>query len=255
MKRFKKIFTVVVLCLCLALGIFGIVSATLNQGSKRCKAVMIHIKNNSSQVLVSNQDVKRWATNYGNEPLEGKVIRNIDLKKIEKNVVNSGYMKSCEAYFDIKGNINIDTEAYQPIARILLPGMANDRLMDKSGVVFPMSARFSPTLLLIGGEYFKDPKNRKKARNADLVEFLTFIEKDKFWQAQITQISIDNNKEIIMYPHLGEQLVEFGKPVKIAGKFNKLLSFYKSILPMSQWSSFKTVSLKYESQIVCKKNI
>ncbi len=251
MKKFKKIFTIVILCSCLALGIFGIISATLNQGSKRCKAVKIHLKNNGDQALVSNQDVKRWATNYGNEPLEGKVIRNIDLKKIEKNVVGSGYMKSCEAYFDIKGNINIDTEAYQPIARILLPGLKNDRLMDKSGVVFPMSAKFSPTLLLIGGEYFKDPKNRKKIKNADLVAFLTFLEKDKFWQAQITQISIDQNKEITMYPHMGEQLILFGKPVKIASKFEKLLNFYQSILPMSQWSNFKTVSLKYESQIVC----
>jgi cell division protein FtsQ len=251
MKRFKKVFTIIALCLCLAVGIFGIISATMNQGSKRCKAILIKIKNNSSQVLVSKQDVQKWATNYGNEPLEGKVIRNIDLKKIERKVIASGYMRSCEAYFDVKGNINIETETYQPIARVLLPGLSNDRLMDKSGVVFPMSARFSPTLLLIGGEYMKDFQNRKIAKNTDLIAFLNFIENDSFWKAQITQISIDKNKEITLYPHMGEQKVLFGKPERIEAKFDKLLSFYESILPMSQWSNFKTISLKYESQIVC----
>jgi cell division protein FtsQ len=251
MNRFKKVLTIVGLCLCLAAGIFGIISATMNQGSKRCKGIIVKIKNTSTQLLVNTQDVKKWATNYGNEPLEGKVIRNIDLKKIEKKVISSGFMKSCEAYFDVKGNINIEAEAYQPIARVLLPGLSNDRLIDKTGVVFPMSARFSPTLLLIGGEYMQDFQNRKIAKNIDLIAFLNFIENDSFWKAQVTQISIDKNKEITLYPHMGEQMVLFGKPERIEAKFDKLMSFYESILPMSQWSKFKTISLKYESQIVC----
>jgi cell division protein FtsQ len=251
MSRFKKIFTIVALCLCLAGGIFGIISATMNQGSKRCKGIIVKIKNGSSQVLVSKQDVQKWATNYGNEPLDGKVIRNIDLKKIEKKVLSGGFMKSCEAYFDVKGNINIIAEAYQPIARVILPGLSNDRLVDKTGVIFPMSARFSPTLLLIGGEYMQDFQNRKVAKNKEIIDFLNFIENDSFWKAQITQISIDKNKEITLYPHMGEQIVLFGKPERIEAKFEKLLSFYESILPMSQWSKFKTISLKYESQIVC----
>jgi cell division protein FtsQ len=251
MKKFKKILTITGLLGCLALGIFGIISATINQGSKRCKGINVTIKDNSSQFLVSDTDVKKWATNYGNEPLEGRIIRNIDLRNIEKKVLSSGYIRSCEAFFDVKGNINIETEVYKPVARVLMGGQIPDKLIDASGKVFPMSARFSPTLMLIGGEYFLELDNQKASKNADLIKFINYIANDDFWQAQITQISIDKNKEITLYPHMGEQTVEFGSPEKVEAKFDKLLTFYKSILPMSQWSSFKKISLKYESQIVC----
>jgi cell division protein FtsQ len=252
MKNLKKISLILGVFILILAGVFGIVSATMNQNSKRCKGINIKIEENVSQTLVSNADIKRWATNFGNEPLEGKVISQIDLKKIEKRVLASGFVKNCEAYFDVKGNINLNAKIHKPIARILLNGLAEDKLLSDEGKIFPRSHKYSPTLLLIGGSYFQNFSNHKAKKNADIVELVNKICNDDFWQAQITQISIDDQKEITLYPLLGKQNITFGKPEKIDSKLEKLMVFYTKILPMSQWSNFETVNLKYDSQIVCK---
>lgn len=247
----KKIFKIGFLVIAIASSVLLIISATINNSNLRCKTVIVKIANNSSQYLVTADDVKKWATLYGSEPLEGKVLSAIDFSVLEKRLKASAFLNKSEAYSDVKGNVILDVEAYQPIARILIADSLQSKYIDKNGTIIPVSKHFSPTLLLIGGDYFKNTNNFKAENNTDIVAFLNKINTDKFWQAQITQIEIDANKEIKMWPHMGNQIIYFGKPEKINGKFDKLMTFYKTIMPMEKWRDFKSISLKYDSQIVC----
>ena len=44
------------------------------------------------------------------------------------------------------------------------------------------------------------------------MEMLTIIREDEFWRAQIAQLDIDNKVRVNMFPQVGGQLIEFGKP-------------------------------------------
>ena len=183
--------------------------------------------------------------------LKEKSIENINLEKVEKRVLESGTVKSCKAFFDLHGYLVLDIEAYKPVGRILSNSENGDRYIDNEGNIFPISKHFSPTVLLISGTYINRLKSLKSEKNSDLLDLINTISEDEFWSAQITQIDVNENKEVSMIPLMGKNIIEFGKPENINAKFDKLLVFYKQILPQKIWSDFSKVSVKYEGQIVC----
>ncbi|MCY1373242.1 hypothetical protein D9M69_605030 [compost metagenome] len=124
--------------------------------------------------------------------------------------------------------------------------------MDEKGHFFPVSKNFTPTVLLLSGEFFRDRKGLESSQNKDLLDLVNTVTADEFWNAQITRIDVDRRKEVRMEPLLGENIIEFGKPEKVQTKLEKLMVFYKKILPLEQWSAFKHISVKYDGQIVCK---
>ena len=154
-------------------------TATKNNSDKRCKGIITNIKDNSEQFLVTKEDVEKWVTKYGNDPFDGKIIENIDLSKVEKRILESGKIKKCEAYFDLHSYLVLDIETYRPIARILNQNQSGDRYLDEEGNIFPFSKHFSPTVLLISGDYFLNIKNLKAEKNADLLNLLNTIKEDE----------------------------------------------------------------------------
>jgi cell division protein FtsQ len=234
-----------------AFALFLILAATKNNASRRCQGLETKIKDNAEQFLVTKEDIEKWVTQYGNDPFEGKIIENISLEKVEKRVLESGTVKSCKAYFDRHGYLVLDIEAFKPVGRILSNSENGDRYLDKEGNLFPISKHFSPTVLLISGNYINRLKSLKSEKNSDLLNLINTISEDEFWSAQITQIDVNENKEVNMIPLMGKNVIEFGKPENINAKFDKLLVFYKQILPQKIWSDFSKVSVKYEGQIVC----
>jgi cell division protein FtsQ len=246
--KFKKIFAYAIGG---SLIVFLMMAATKNNSDKRCKGIITHIKDNSEQFLMTNDEVEKWVTQYGRDPFEGKIIEKINLSKVEKRILESGKVKKCEAYFDLQSHLIVDLETFKPIARILNQNQSDDRYLDEEGNIFPFSKHFSPRVLLISGDYFQNLKNLKATKNADLLNLLVSIKEDEFWSAQISQIEVNKLKEIKMIPLLGNNTIEFGKPEKINAKLGKLLIFYKQILPQHNWSEFSTISVKYEGQIVC----
>ncbi len=250
MPDLKKPIRYILAAVFVGVAAFLVFAATKNNSSRRCKGLEINIKEASEQVMVTKADIEKWVTQYGNDPYEGKIIEKVDLAKVEKNILESGYIASCQAYFDLQGYLNLDVEVYRPVARIL--GNAQpDRFIDSKGNIFPVSPHFSPNVLLISGDFFEARRHLKQKQNEDLVYLLNILDQDEFWKAQIHQLDINRFKEIKMLPLLGNHIIEFGKPEKAESKLRKLMIFYTQILPQKKWSGFSNVSVKYEGQIVC----
>lgn len=247
----RKVTNYTIIGVLSVLGILLVISATQKNSSKRCKGIEIKIKDNANQLLITKNDVEKWITNYGNEPFEGKIIENIDLSSVEKRVLNKGLAKKCEAFTNLQGYLVVDIEGFTPIARILGENGFPDWFLDKEGTIFPFSRHFSPNVTLLSGSYFNNLKSLKTKNNQDILSLIVKISNDEFWEAQIAQINVDNKKEIQMIPLMGNNTIEFGRPEHIDGKLNKLLIFYKQILPQKQWEAFSKISVKYDGQIVC----
>jgi cell division protein FtsQ len=251
MKKLKKLIPSILLVLGLGTGGFILLASNVIQKSRRCTGLEIDIYHDKDIELIKATDIRNWATQYGHEKLEGRVLDRIDLLNIEKRIKRAGYAKNCEASFDVQGKVNIKVEAYQPIARILRGSRNMDRYVDVEGNVFPVSQHKSTKVFLLSGAYFEENRAINKKKLEAFMPFLQFVAEDEFWSSQITEIYIDKNAEIEFSTFMGDHLVKLGKPEKVQSKLGKLMVFYKKILPMSQWSSYKTIDLKYDSQIVC----
>jgi cell division protein FtsQ len=68
----------------------------------------------------------------------------------------------------------------------------------------------------------------------------------------VAQLDINSQGDIILYPQVTGQLVEFGTSENFEEKFRKLMVFYKEILPQKGWTRYERVNLKYEGQVIAE---
>ena len=81
---------------------------------------------------------------------------------------------------------------------------------------------------------------------------MEFISEEPFWKAQIAQMDLNMKGEIVIYPQVTGQLVEFGTTENYEDKLKKLMVFYKEVLPQKGWTKYERVNLKYEGQVIAE---
>ena len=105
-------------------------------------------------------------------------------------------------------------------------------------------------------------ENQKKLRKRyedflKLINFVKYIEDDSFWRAEVVQIvavTISNGDlEVELVPRTGDHTVLFGAIEDVEEKFDRLLAFYENGLGNFGWDNYRTISVKYKGQVVCRK--
>lgn len=90
-----------------------------------------------------------------------------------------------------------------------------------------------------------------------LLTFVEFIEEDDFWRSEVVQIvaytSPSGALEVELVPRSGKHTVLFGRIEQVEPKFDKLLRFYRSGLMNIGWEEYRTIDIRYNDQVVCKK--
>lgn len=221
------------------------------QQTRICEQVLVKIDNQHNNFFVDEHDVRTLVGAQGEGALVGRALDKIDLKAAEAQLVLNPYIDEAQVYKEIRGNLVAHVTLAKPIARIV---GAEHRYISDKGALLPFSKRFSPRVMLVSGQGSKvllQAQNLMEEQPA-LFALLQFINNDPFWRAQIAELSVDSQGEVTLYQQVGKQYIEFGMPMQIAAKFEKLAIFYDEILPRKGWNHYKKVNLKYENQIVCE---
>ena len=144
-------------------------------------------------------------------------------------------------------------ELRRPIARIVRND-GPDGYIAEDGTIMPVSEKFTSRVILVSGSYvpkmLEQNNMNAKEESKQILELINTIRADEFWNAQIAQLDIDNKTRVTLYPQVGDERIEFGKPDDLEIKFRKLMIFYKEILPRTGWNKYNRVNLEYEGQIV-----
>ena len=90
-----------------------------------------------------------------------------------------------------------------------------------------------------------------------LLTFVEFIEDDDFWRSEVVQIAAHTTPsgalEVELVPRSGRHTIVFGRIEQVERKFDKLLRFYCSGLMNIGWGEYRTIDIRYNDQVVCKK--
>jgi cell division protein FtsQ len=183
----------------------------------------------------------------------GISMHEVNLQDIEKKVETHPFIKNAEVYADHKGNIRVEVEQHQPIARIVRP-MAADGYISSEGMILPTSSNYTTRVLILEGAYAEKLLSLNHLNDAEpgILNLIRFIQKDEFWRAQITELEIQRRGDIKMHQQVGRQIIEFGDASDIEEKFKKINLFYEKILPVKGWNTYSRVNVKYKDQIVCE---
>lgn len=247
-RRELKILTVLVV-------VFGLIAFTERmKGDVAVRDIQIKIVNVHENHFLEEQDIVNLMQ-IDQKNLVGASLKKLNFKTIENRIKIDPYVKDAELYSDLKGNLTVKIELRRPIARIVRND-GPDGYIAEDGTIMPVSEKFSSRVILLSGSFVKQLLRQQNMYQSEegnqLMKMLEVIGQDEFWKAQITALDLDNKASVTLFPLVGDEKIEFGKPDNLEAKFKKLKIFYKEILPRVGWNTYKRINLEYEGQIIAE---
>ncbi|MEI7504622.1 MAG: hypothetical protein WCJ61_15195, partial [Paludibacter sp.] len=86
-----------------------------------------------------------------------------------------------------------------------------------------------------------------------MFDFITFLEENPFWNAQIEQINVRDDLKIELVPRVGDAIILLGKLDNYVAKLKKLNRLYTEGFKVIGWNRYKIIDLEYKDQVVCTK--
>jgi cell division protein FtsQ len=144
-----------------------------------------------------------------------------------------------------------------PVVRILTP--SGSCYLDETGIALPVSARYSYDVPLVTGK-IRLPAEGKVLSDSvfarNLLAFVGFIADSPFWNAQIQQIDIDENKNVEFVICSDNHLIRFGQLHGYEKKLGYLSTFYRKVNPYYKEEDnvpYTVLDLRFDRQIVTAK--
>jgi len=224
------------------------------QSGALCNNVIVEIENLNENHFLDERDVMHLVETSG-QSVRGTSIARINLKAIESKLMYDKHIRDAELYGDLKGNLIVSVDLRRPLARIVQED-GPDAYLSEEGVVMGISDKFTSRVLIISGKFGKQLLEKGDAHKIEggkeLMEMIEYINEDPFWRAQISQMDIDANGDMVIYPQITGQRVEFGTMANYEAKLKKLMVFYKEVLPQKGWTRYERVNLKFEGQVIAE---
>ncbi|MBO5988737.1 MAG: cell division protein FtsQ/DivIB [Paludibacteraceae bacterium] len=209
-----------------------------------CRKIGVRIKDSTDSHFVSEKDVADFLKQKGLNPI-GVRLSEINTERIEKKMSEMALVKRAECYVTPSGEMKVDVYQREPVLRVL----SNNEsfYVDCEGEIMPVSENFTAYVIVVTGNV-----SRKFAKTK-VFDFVNFLRKDKFWNAQIEQINVSSNEEVSLVPRVGDHVILFGKLEDYDKKLARLMKVYKKGFGAEGWNAYSKINLKYEGQVVCTK--
>jgi len=221
-----------------------------------CSKISVSITPKNELLFVDRETILKTFRSDGDEKqILGKKITSLNIPNLEKKLLNNKLVFKAEVFTDMNGEVYVNIKQREPILRIIKPD-GTGFYVDRNGLKMPLSETFTARVLVATGNIFESYSKHDSIQSFvcnELYKIATHVDKDAFWKAQIEQIFVTAESDIVLIPKVGDHQIIFGDVQNMEEKFNKLMLFYKEGLSKVGWNKYKTINLSYKDQIVCVK--
>lgn len=249
--------------LALAAVLLALVPLTRDGGRVRselvCAGVDVRIHENGLPGFVRKEHVmEALEQNYGT--CTGRRIESLNLGRIEEVVHSLSAVRKGDAYVTPDGMLHIEIFQREPVLMFRTP--ERGYYADAEGFVFPLVSGYDAPLTTVSGRnplnisdgYRGLPKTEKERKwLADMLAFKEYMDSDKTWKGAFRNIDSDAGGDIRLTPVIGKEVFLFGRPDGIKDKFRRMEDYYKYIAPEKDPGWYRTVNVKFDGQIVCRR--
>ncbi len=144
-----------------------------------------------------------------------------------------------------KGVLVVKVKHREPVMRVITSN--GSYYLDKFGVRIPVSSSYTTNVLVASGSI------SEKFAIEKLLPFVLYVEDDDFWNAQIEQIFVQEDGDVLLTPLVGGHTIELGEVDNYREKLHVMSEFYKQVLAKNNWDKYEKISLKYNNQVVAKR--
>lgn len=215
-----------------------------------CRNIEIEFSKNEI-IKISREEVAQLINNVDNK-LVGKELREINTELIEKEIEKHQAILNAEVFKVVakdstsyKGILGVRVKHREPVLRIM--ASSGTYYLDRTGEQVPISSNYTANVLVASG-YFSEDFAKEQ-----LLPFVLHLEKDLFWKAQIEQVHVEQDGNVMLTPLVGDHLIELGNLEEFQGKLRNMKAFYEQVLVRNNWDKYQKITLKYKNQVIAKK--
>jgi cell division protein FtsQ len=183
--------------------------------------------------------------------LRGSLLDSVNTHEIELKIEEIAWVYNAEVYkgyaladtMNAAGRLNIKIEQEVPVLRVV-----NDNgsyYVNEHGKKMPASLHHTSNVIVVTGKVTYDRLTKI------LLPFVEHLSADDFWRSLFLQIDVQSNGELVLVPRVGNHRIVFGTTDNIDQKLRNLKLVYTKGFNGEDWKKYKTVSLKYNNQVVC----
>lgn len=236
-----------------------IVSLAFVNGEEKkitCSKVLVNIDPEAELQFVDREMVLKTIRPDGIEKkIIGQPIIALRIPSLEKRLEANKLIRDAEVFTDMNGILHIHIQQRQPVLRVI-NAKGESFYIDRDGAKMPVSQDFTARVPVATGNIFESYTNNDSIESyvgKELLKIGTYVDKDAFWKAQIEQIFVTTENELVLIPKIGDHTITFGSSDDMEEKFDKLMLFYREALNRVGWDKYSNIDLRYKDQIVCKK--
>ena len=260
MRKLKNIFSWSLLSIYI-IAILGFISE--KHSNVMCNRISVNILDSTKSRFINGDDIRNLILS-SNDQILGQSIKKINTEKIESALLKNGVIKTSEVFVTETGELHVEITQREPVVRIINKNNVSYYL-DKEGTIIPFSKKYTSLVLVTNG-YISEPfdleqtgniyTNTNKHHNSvyyDLIKLTNYIHNHEFWNSQIVQVYVNENKEFELIPRVGAHIILLGDISDYEEKFDKLFTLYTEWFNKNSWNDYLYINLKYKHQVVCSK--
>lgn len=228
-------------------------ASTYAHRQERCRTIEVAIQHTMENRFLEEGDIR---TLINAESIrDEKPLGAIDLRGIEQQLHETGYVNEVEAAIGYNEVLRIQLQLRKPIARFYQTS-AHSFYVDSSFRKIPTSRNFSARTMLVRGQVTRMIQDtsaamgRRRVPDSTLMPLVRAIEADPIARALVSELYVQNDQHIYLYPELGNTVFAWGDTSNTAAKLQKLKAYHRKIAPRAGWARYDTVDLAYEGQII-----
>lgn len=216
--------------------------------------ITIEYAENSNELL--KEDVLREIEESFGFDLTGSSIELLDLENIESVVRHYDFVKDAQVYVDADQNIHVHIVPRNALVRVF-DQEGEHYFLDDTGARIEADGDIKcrvPVVSGIVGPYERDEDGYLLGGLQEVYVLAGKIAKDPFMNHLVDQIYVKNNYEMVLFPKIGKENIQFGKAENIEAKFKRLKNFYKGGIRYKGWNKYKEINLEYKDQVITKES-
>ena len=215
-----------------------------HEDSRLCRGVDLHITDSLHFDLIDEEMVLAVLQEHSIDPV-GMPLEEIEPEKIEATLLMHPLVGKVQCYKTGGDMLRINLSSKVPLVRVI-NNRGQDFYVDSRGEI--LTQRSLAVQLPVATGYID-----RQFAAGELLEVVRVIDRSEFWKAQVEQINVTKDGQIELVPRVGDHLLIIGTADNVEDKLDRLMNFYEKGLDNVGWNKYRSISVAYENQVVCKK--
>jgi cell division protein FtsQ len=242
LKKILSILSVVVLAGYLVYSAMAMTDR--HEDTRLCRGVDLHITDSLHFDLIDEEMVLAVLQEHSIDPV-GMPLEEIEPEKIEATLLMHPLVGKVQCYKTGGDMLRINLSSKVPLVRVI-NNRGQDFYVDSRGEI--LTQRSLAVQLPVATGYID-----RQFAAGELLEVVRVIDRSEFWKAQVEQINVTKDRQIELVPRVGDHLLILGTADNIEEKLERLMNFYEKGLDNVGWNKYRSISVAYDGQVVCKK--